>query len=667
MLPVIAAEGLVEQVIPGSFAQWRSEDATPATANSGDRIVCVLGLAGGGAPGEPYLVTQTGNGLNTLLLSGELLQGTKYALGRGAAGVVAVNVSGGVPATYDVKADGGTKSFGVLTTTFFREPANGTRIAVVGSKATGFSVEIRNTATNTLISSNNVGLGLYVQYTGKGQATLEITENMGIKTLSTEVTGAPEDNVSISLTDLTVSELIRRLQESGPYTARYARDARLMAAGLDLTTAPVAINAFPVRATATADAAAGATSLTVAALTAPIVKGTVLRQRVGSTWRAVTVTADAAIGAVALTVSALGGAVTSGDYLFANSVQAATPLSAVKADFELFFNQKAAAAVTFVPGEGAVPDLQSGYFEGGATLDPKPSDWEQRAQAALKAYAIRTVLALQADPAVTAGLRAIFANRRSPRISQPLQFFSSLPEYVLPTNDTPAEVAAYKTEVKNEIAAVNDRDSVIIAQANIGNLTPSGLNGREKLHMVALRAAAARAAIGPGASLTNLTLGGNSPFPALDDDADEMARAGLLVLNAERRNSPTRVVLGRTAYVGEDNLAYESEKTVAIMNALTRDVRNIGKATVPGAGSVSRLADYERDLDDRFERAEREGWLTPGKDASGRNLPAYSITLERTSFQGRLASTKIAANPTPELLMTDADIVARMVEIEVSN
>lgn len=663
MQPVIAANGLIEQVIPGAFATWRAEAAPTSTSASGDRVLAVLGQASGGIPGQPYLFTQNDDKLTKTLQSGELLQAVRFALGLGVAGVVAVNPTPGTPATYELQGEG-EGVFGTLTTQFYRESANQTRLTLVGNAKDGYAIEVTNGLTGTNVTSNRVGLGLYLTYNGAGTATAEVIDGINGRALKISVTGGDNEDLEIPLADLTIEALIRRIQDSGPYSALYSRDARLAADGLDVTLAPVNINAYPVVATYTA-AAKGATTLTVTALARKVASGETLRVRSLGAWVPVRVTEDAETGATSLKVMPLSAAIEGGN-LFSAKANPLVALSAVKADFELFFATRASAAVSFTAGAATMPATQSGYFTGGASLDAAPEDWSEAMTAALESFPFGTAVALQEDRAVNFGLRSQLQARRHPRYSSPVQFFEGIPEYMLPSTDAAAEVRAFHTEIANEVASINDRDGVLIIQTVTGGLTANGLTGREKPYMVALRAAAARASMGPGKSLTHATIGGTAPFPNLREQTDAFVRSGALVIEAPRRNAPARVVLGRTSYVGQDNLAYESEKTVAIMNALTRDFRAIGEATVPGAGSSAALADYQRKLDTRCDKAVEQGWLTDGVDANGQPLAAYENDVLTTKYQGRLVAAVSKLNPTPEFLMTDHDIVARTVEIEVN-
>lgn len=662
MQPVIAANGLVEQVIPGSFASWRSEGPQVSTPPTGDRVLCILGEAAGGAPGEAYFFTQSSQDITSVLQSGPLLQATRFALGSGVAGVLATNVAPGTPATLEMQGQGGGV-FGTLTTEFYRDPANQTRYVLVEGQD-GYTLEISNALTGTSISNNRLGMGLYLQYSGAGIATAAIVDGPSGRTLSIEVEGAEGEDVELPLAGLSVADLIRQVQASGPYNALYARDERLAATGLDLAAARP-INTFARKAVLTAAAESGATSLTVAALAAPLAKGDTLRARVGNSWVPVRLDENAAAGAVSLTVMPLSAALPAGN-LFANRAQSPVGFTAVKADFELFFSVRTAGVLRFEPGSAAKPASQTGYFAGGTTLQTSPEDWEVGLSSALKTAAFGQAVALQSDRSVAYGLRAALQARRHPAHSSPVQFFDALPEYMLPDDNTPSALAAYFTEASSEIASINDRDSVMAVQTVVGALTPTGLQGREPMYMAALRAATTRAVYGPGASMTNKEVGGTDPYPDLGDLKDRFARAGALVLESPRRGQPARVTLGRTTYVGQDDLAYESEKTVCIMNAITRGVAALGRQTVPGEGLPSVLADYDRDLGEFFEDKVGRGWITAGYDREGNAVAAYQYTLRRTTFQGRLIGTSISCNPTPEFLMTDNDIVARLVDIEVN-
>lgn len=236
--------GLLLTYRPGTFVTWSAEDVEATPNLAGDRTLALIGEADGGAPLAAYVLPSPARA-RAVLRGGPLLDAALLAFesaGQGGLTIVAVNVQGGTQATLDITGESGV--FGTLTSAAYRERANQMRAQVYGTAALGYTVAIDDADTGFQLSGSNIGLALHLTYVGKGDtATAEVKVVDGVKRLVVTVTGeGAGDSVSLALAQgVTIGDLVRTLQASGPYVATAARDARLLAAGLDDTTAPVDI------------------------------------------------------------------------------------------------------------------------------------------------------------------------------------------------------------------------------------------------------------------------------------------------------------------------------------------------------------------------------------------------------------------------------------------
>lgn len=247
MDPINVLNGQIQTYRPGTYVTWRAEDVESQGGLSADKAVAVIGEAEGGVPLGAYVLTSPLQA-RSVLRGGDLLEAALLifqAAGNVGATVVAVNVLGGTPATLEIPGATAATVFGTLTTANYRERANQMRAQVYGTPAAGFTVAISDGDSNYALNANRVGLGLNLQYRGTGSAaTATVSVIGGVKTLTTEVTGAPQDNLRIPLTENTnVTALCRVIAQSGPYGATQGRDGLLLASDLDLTAAPVDIAA----------------------------------------------------------------------------------------------------------------------------------------------------------------------------------------------------------------------------------------------------------------------------------------------------------------------------------------------------------------------------------------------------------------------------------------
>lgn len=669
MKKIVAFGGLIQTVTPGSLVEWYALPQHPRSVDAGtDRVVCFVGRATGGVPLKPYVFTDT-DVASRVLGQGELLTATLRALTQNPRprAVVAVNVTGGTPASYALKdKDGGVVA--TLKTRTFREIANQTTVSVSGDPAKGLRVEVVDAMTGAKVMSNRVGLGVYITYTGKGSAaTVAITESAGQKVLETSVTGAPGDSLKIPLAGHTMQSLARRVQELGPYTVMLARDARLAATALDLTSARD-ISAYPLFTTLSEAAAQGATSLTVSAIPRAATVGDVLRVRNGVQTVPVRVTEAAAQGATTLKIERLSQSLATGASVFEPVSNPMVPLTATKGDLLQFFNTYASGVVEVEDGPSDLaPVTQKGFFEGGVSLYDGATDWEDALTNALAETPFGCFTALTDERALVFGLRAKLISERRPDKGKWVQMFDGVGESFLPDSSDSSSIEMLLQDVTSEVAGINDHDTVFVAQS-LDMVDPqTGAMKRQPPYMVAAQVAAMRAGIGIGESLTYRQIGGTNPFPDVAKDRrDEFTLAGALIFEAPRRGQQARIVRGRTAYVGEDNTIYESEKQVAIMNAIARDVRAIQDAIVPGAGTPARIGEYKSRLEDYYESKTscEPAWIQPGIDENGRSVPAYEYSVGRTTDYGQRLVTKSVVNPVGEIIVGEHRIGARAVEIE---
>jgi|GEM_PF-5453730 len=670
MDPIYAQNNAVETYVPGAFTTWKADAMRAVTSSAADRRVAYIGLATGGLQNNAYVFTDPKVARKTLI-SGDLADIVEIALrtsgpdGQTPAAVIAVNPQGGTPATFALK-DATDKTFATLTTVAVREGANQTQLTLTGDAATGYSLQIVDPISGLRLGHTRLGLALFLQYVGAGSAaTAEVTTVSGVKTLTVAVTGAAQDGFTLPVDGLTVSQLVQQINQSGPFNAYVSRDGSLDAAGLDDVT-PVNIMAFTPVASLTASAAQGATSLTVSATARAVTNGETLRFRTAGGWLPVTVTASAAQGATTLSVRALGAAVASGSVLFDNVARAPVALSAVKADFALFFERRGEGSVEYAAGaaDAAAPIAQAGRFSGGTSIGAGAGDWQAAAEAAFEED-FGAIAVLTDDQGIVGGIAAIVETQRGPEHSRPTQFFRGVDDARIPASESDLDLNAFEADVAAEVASINDRDNVYVAQ-RVRVLDPAtGRVRYVKPYVVAAMLAALRAASGPAVSLTAKALNGSQPYPNLSKRKNAFTRNGVLVLEAPRRGAAAQVVLGRTTYVGENNPVYQSEKQVAIMNAITRDVHAIEQASIPGEATNDAVAAYQRRLDEYGRTRKAQKWVTDGLDERGNAVSAFAFKVGPSSYQGRKISTTIACNPTGEWLVSDTEITARAVEINL--
>lgn len=670
MQKILAAKGAIETVTPLSVVTWSAENVVTTGADGSDRVLALFGEAQGGIPAFPYTFTDPVTASKTLL-SGDLLRGVQYAFANGAPdgarprAVIAVNAKPGSPATYAVK-DSAAKTLFTLTTLTYREAANQTTLTLTGSRSAGFNLQIKDPVTGAALGYTKLGVGLYAQYIGGGKAaTAEVLLVAGQKHLKTTVTGgAAGEGVLIPLAGLTMRELAQRLQDSGPYNVYTARSAVLKADGLDVTAA-ASIMTYGVAGEASAAVTAGATTLTLkAAPSRTLNQGETLKFRQGGVWRYFQVAEDTATTTV--TITPLASDIPANAVILDSSTAAPVGLSAVKADFEDFLTGRGQAVVKYAAGDATAGDpvVQGGNFTGGGSSSALIRDWETAVESSLdEDYG--SAVALTDDQGVVFGVRARLQAARGPKEGKFVQLFSGIDSDLLPNGESDADLSAFLQNVSSSVGAINDRDSVVIAQAADAVNPQTGRVERVAPYFHAAVVAGYAASVGRNVALTNKVLATTNPYPNLRTRKDEFTLAGVTVLTTPKKGQASKVELGRTAYVGEDNTIYELEKGVRVMNGIARDLRLIQDKLVPGESSAAAIGKYKRALTDYFEGLKTAGVIQDGYDQEGNFVSAYEFEVGRTTNQGRKVTTTAKVNPVLELVVSDLDLRARPVEIQV--
>lgn len=668
MDPIYAMNGTAETFRPMTYISWRAENLTTTETQSADRTLALVGEAEGGQPGRQYLIPNL-QVAESLFRAGPLLDAVRLAMETGDlpfGRIRAVNVKPGTRSSLVLK-DAANKTFGTVFRNAWRERANQTSLSLAGSAASGYAVALRDADTGLTLSSNNLGLGLRIQYQGSSPtATVSITTESGVKVLRTQLAaGQAGEVLMIPLSGgLTVRELCERINRSGPYNAYPARDAALVASGLDTTTAPVNIAQYNTVGNVQL-AAGGATSLT---FTAPvtIAQGTALRLRsTTGTWFTVSVTV-AATAATNVSVSALPLAIDAGVAYDAAS-RPAVALSALKADFGLFFSTRGDSAFDFQAGADATagaPVAVSAYFGGGSSDATTFSDWMLGLEA-LAELPVSIITPITDNQAIVAGFRSHVNALNAPDNGRFVQLIAGYDTARLPrVGATTAEVDDYVREVGSEASAANSRDMVLIG-ATQSFLNAAGQREQVSLPLMAAHIAGLAAAYGPDTSLTYANTNGTGAFPRLSrSQTNQLTRSGVLCIETVGDTGAARIVRDRTTYVGVSNAVYESGYGVRKMNAIARGAKDIQDRNVPGASGKARLAKYRADLENYYERQVERGWIEAGV-MKGRPVPAFSVQVNTTGAGGRQVRTLTRVNLVLEFLVGEQEIVATTAEFEI--
>lgn len=657
---------------PASTATWTAENLSRNTNLNADSTVGVVGLADGGTPLTTYIFADPIEA-EKVLRRGPALEAVRYAFegtnGLKASSVVVVNPNGGTRATFNV-VDAADAVFGTATSVKYRESANQTSFSYAGSPSLGYTVVIDDPENPELkVTESNVGLGISLQYTGQGSAAeAEVVTEDGHKYLRTTITGATGDNLNVLLDGMTIRELVTRVQQSGPYSIAASRDASLDADQLDDTDVGVDIIQYPLVTTLSANAAQGATSLTVNAIPAALTSGTKLRYRSSGVWATVTLTANASLGATTLTVTALPAAIASGVKLHGNTANTAPKFSALVADFELFFETKAARLATWETVDGTkIPKTAgSGYFTGGSTVEPSISDWGLAVRECLR-NPIGQLVPATPDQVIVAGAQEEVNALNAAGIKAQVQGISGYDDSRLPTST--AGFDDYADEIVNQTVATNNHQWQIVFQRGKTRNRRRQRNEELPLYLIAAKIAGIRAALGPNAVLDGAKVGITEVYPSfgtdiLDETVNRLVRWGALVLEEGRPGEGASIVLDRTTYVGEDNPVYEDARSVAIMNSLSRRARNVGASILPGTATPQRITQYKRELKSMYEAAETQGWITRGIDpVTGEEIPAFEFEVGKTQNGGRDLGSTGFVNVTPSFRHINNKTTARQVEI----
>ena len=668
MDPIYAVNGTYETYRPMSYTSWRAENLIVPDNLSADHTVALIGEAEGGKPGQQYAITNLMQATG-IFRSGPLLDAISLALQTGdvsAPRIRAVNVRPGSRSSFPLK-DGAGLLFGTLYRNSWRERANQTSLTLSGDATQGYTATLRDADSGLTLGSNNIGLGLRLQYQGNAtSATASITQEGGVRTLRTQIVGANVgEQLAIPLTPgMTVSTLCERIGRSGPYNAYPARDSQLDVSLLDPTSAPIDITQYtPVGALANA-AEAGATQLTLKApITIAAGKSLRLQSDTGI-WFIVTVlenvNANAAVPVSALPMPAKLGNV------FLGEARAAAALSALAGDFTLFFSNRGEDAFEFVPGvsNAGAPAAANGYFTGGASDVTTFADWMNGLDAiADKPVAI--VTPVTDNQAVIAGFRSQINALNSPENARFIQLIAGYDTSRLPREGaSEAEIDAYIREVGGETSAANTRDSVMVVNTQ-SFLNASGVRRRVSLPLMAAHVAGLAAAYGPEKSLTYARTGGTGAFPALTRaQTNQVVRMGGLCVEVLGDDGSSRIVRDRTTYVGASNAVYESGYGTRKMNAIARGAKSIQDRNIPGANGRARLAAYRAELENYYEGLQEKQWIESGT-LNGKHVDAFNVAVLPTGSGGRYVKTQTRVNLVLEMLVGDQEIVATTAEFEI--
>lgn len=669
MNSITAANGTIETYRPGSFVTWRAEDLPSAEDYSADRAIALIGEAEGGEQGRVYTITSLA-AAEAIFRAGALLSAIKLAFAAGGTRtplVFAVNVLGGTPATFEMPGTGGEPFARLTTTRAFRERANQTTLLLTGNAASGYNIAIRDPETGTDVSSNRLGVGLHLQYQGRGTAAIaEVVVEGGSKYLVVTTEGA-SDGLKIPLTGgVTTRQLAQQISRSGPFNALTGRDATLFAGDLDVTTTPVDIMQFDTLGTNTALAAASSAEV-VLTLAAPatIPTGTQLRYYTVGGWQFTKVTSDGS-ASTTLKVASLPAALPADAKLFAATSRTAPALSAVQADFALFFETRAAGMIAFESaGNGNAPAEVSGHFAGGLTTPAQYASWNAAVDN-LSGVPLSVVVPLTDDQAVASGVRASVSLRNSAENAKFCSTISGFDSTRLPGGNTAGEVDSYIAELAAELGAINSYQDQVVTQAMDATDAATGRRVRIPPYMVAAAMAAMRASFGPGESLTYKTLPGSNPFPRLNlAQSNAVVRSGGVCLEESNRGSAARIVRDRTTYVGSDNPVYESGKQVAIMNSIARSMRALQDQFIPGNASLTRLADFQNSANQMLDSRLQAGWLIEGFGPDGDRIEPYTFQLLPTRSGGQHVRSRVFLNPSGEFTVGDSELIGRAVELVI--
>lgn len=668
MDPIYAVNGTYETYRPMSYTSWRAENLLVPDSLSADHTVALIGEAESGRPGQQYLVTNLLQA-QEIFRSGPLLDAISLALMTGdvsAPRIRAVNVRPGSRSSYVLKDDA-DRLFGTLYRNAWRERANQTNITLSGDASKGYTVTLRDADNGMVLGSNNIGLGLRLQYQGHGTAaTVSITDDGPTRTLRTQVTGANvSENLAIPLTPgMTVATLCERIARSGPYNAYPARDSQLDASLLDATSAPVSIAQYNALGTTTAVTPAGAAKLTLSA-PVTIASGKYVRlQAEAGMWFVVRVTANVNASAD-VPVEVLPMSVRAGT-VFVGETLPAAGLSALVGDFSLFFGSRGEGSFEFVPGvsNAGAPAATSGYFTGGASDVTTFADWMSGLDA-VSDKPVAVVCPVTDNQAVVAAFRSQISALNAPDNARFLQLIAGYDTARLPLDGaSEAEVDAYIREVGGETSAANTRDSVMVVNTQSFQLAGYGRR-RVSLPLMAAHIAGLAAAYGPDRSLTYARTGGTGAFPAMTrEQTNQVARMGGLCIETVGEDGTSRIVRDRTTYVGASNAVYESGYGTRKMNTIARGAKTIQDRHIPGANGRVSLARYRAELENYYEGLADRQWIEDGV-LNGKKVDAYNIAVLPTGSGGRYVKTQTRVNLILEMLVGDQEIVAATAEFEL--
>jgi hypothetical protein len=348
---------------------------------------------------------------------------------------------------------------------------------------------------------------------------------------------------------------------------------------------------------------------------------------------------------------------------------AAKLLTSTKPGLAYYFQNKIGPGlVEYTSGASVLaPVAVSAYFAGAAGGASIAADW-QKAANALDAYDFAAIVPCTSTSALISGVRGVNQARNSAAVGR----FSMLYQAsitALPADSTSANVTTYIDGLEAEIATVNDSDTVVVASAMDITDPVTGLLRQAERWEVAVMLAGYKASVGPAVSLTYKPLPGSNAFPVMDTTSaklsDRAVKVGALVLENVGTGQTTRIVMGRTSYVGEDNVTLEGELGNAVLKSIGRNAKAFQDDLIGQTPATKSLSQYQADLNSFYQRYADRGWLVRGRNAAGESRPPFSVSVLPTTDGGRHVISVAEINPLGEYLYGEHSLKATAVELEV--
>lgn len=681
MTEPIRTSGGYETNRPNVFVTIKVAQQARTALVDGDRTIVLVGEAEGGAPNTPYLV-RSEREATEILRRGQLLDAAKLAFSPSPnrslrpPAMLLVNPKPGTPARHDFLS---TNAAITLTATTGGPASGEAALGVNLSAALAGAIPkgTRFTFTGSKVVETTADFGT-VGTTGAQSINVKWISGAAI------VAGATPDTASyveamFVLETVTYRELANQTTYavSGAKATGYTITVKDTETGLSLTGTDLGLGLLIRYTGATAGTAtvAVATVSGVKRLQTAIPSDPAQAVDIPLAGKKIRdlVTILNNVGVYAA-VSARDGNLDADllDVAAAVDIKVANPvkLTATKGDISLFFATRAADFVKYTsgPADGSLATGVSGYFARGASGTTLTADW-QAAVEALADHSFAVIVPLTDDEAIASAVRSVNADRSDPSVGRFGQVFLGAPMADQPADSTVAVVNAWLTTVQQKVQNINDHRTVyVVSTATVADPV-TGVARKAKTFEVAAMLAGLKAALGPDIPLTYKNLAVSEPFPKMDNTrSDRAVKYGALALEVAGVGGPTRVILGRNAYVGEPRAVYESEQGVAITNSIARSFKALQESFIPGnKANTSQLTLFAREAERFYESFARRGWLTAGLDTvTGEPVPAYRVEVLPTAYQGRLVRSRATVNPALEFVAAEHEMTVTTAEIEVA-